>query len=398
MSLDFQQVRQQVAALGEGAQARSEELLRRFADARKELARRANDFDFLRRRVRFIASQVDPNLRCALPALADPEPLNACFGLQEAPAVGTLVAADGSQINPDRHGQVNYGLINIGIIQMQIGSSASPAVSTHTDLIGGDALYNTPGGILSEQQLALRRDLMERVLLVECARNAPPPVITLTDGPIELWGTKDGPDGGEYQRSLESYLGALAELRDLGAATAGYVDKPSANLVVRLLETALLEESQLEEIRKHFPLRGVSDRELFNDMLGPGDRSAVFAIQSRGQLQYPDEQRVHFFYLNVGRTGHPWPVRVEFPAWVASDSSMLTRLQAALIAQCRILGLQPYPYLLHRAHEAAVVTFEERDQVTRMIVAEMRARGVAIDEISHKQFHKNQSGRTRFTR
>lgn len=397
MSLDFQQVRQQVKALGEGAQARFEERLRLYIQARQELERRANDFDFLRRRVQFISSQVDPNLRCALPAFVDPEPLNACFSLPPMPSEATLLAADGSQITPDRHGQVNFCLINIGVIRMQIGSPTSPLITTRSELIGGDALYS-PGGIISEQQLALRRDLMERIILVELARSAASPVITLTDGPIELWGTKDGPEGGEYQRSLESYLSALEELRGLDAATAGYVDKPSANLVVRLLETAVLDESDLHAIRSHFPLRGVTDRDIFNEMLAPGERSAVFAIQSRGQLQYPDEQRVHFFYLNVGRTAHPWPVRVEIPAWVASNSVMLNSLQAALISQCRILGLQPFPYILHRAHEAAVVTFEERDQVMQMIVSEMRYRGVTVDEISHKQFAKNQSGRTRFAR
>ena len=46
----------------------------------------------------------------------------------------------------------------------------------------------------------------------------------------------------DFQRSLEAYQKVLVELKEMGATTAGYVDKPAANLVVRLLEIASLRE------------------------------------------------------------------------------------------------------------------------------------------------------------
>jgi hypothetical protein len=107
---------------------------------------------------------------------------------------------------------------------------------------------------------------------------------------------------------------------------------------------------------------------------------------------------LHFFYLNVGRDEHPYLVRVEIPIWVARDRQMLDNLHAVLVQQCRILGSRPYPYLLHRAHEAAVVTLEEKDQVTQMIALELRRRGVEVGEISHKQSAKIAGGKTRYTR
>jgi hypothetical protein len=80
---------------------------------------------------------------------------------------------------------------------------------------------------------------------------------------------------------------------------------------------------------------------------------------------------------------------------VAEERQQLDTLHAVLIDQCRMLGARPYPYLLHRAHETALVRLEERDQVTQMIALELRRRGVSIEGSSHKQFAKDQPGRTR---
>jgi hypothetical protein len=397
MSLDFQQVREQVRALGEGARERYQELQKRRHDAEGRLKQHARDFDWLTRRARFIASQVDPNLRCALPALDNPEPLDACFSLPELPPQATLIAVDGSQISPDRHAQVNYCLINVGAIQMQIGVGLAPSLSVQSKLIADDGLY-TSNGAISEQQLALRRDLDERAHLLELAKGVAGVVITLTDGPMELWGAQDSQDAGEYQKSLEQYQEVLAEMRERRVAAGGYVDKPAASLMVRLLEIATLDEDNLKNVKSHHPFQGVTDRDLFGQMLAPGDRSAVFAIQSRGQLQYRDEVKLHFFYLNVGREGHPWLARVEAPRWVAADHDLLDQVHAVLIQQCRAMGARPYPYILHRAHEAALVTYEEKEQVTQMIVQELYRRIGSVGEMSYKQSAKNNEGRTRFAR
>jgi hypothetical protein len=88
---------------------------------------------------------------------------------------------------------------------------------------------------------------------------------------------------------------------------------------------------------------------------------------------------------------------VDIPAWVAENNQMLDTLQATLVQQCRVMGSRPYPYLLHRAHETAVVTLEERDQVTQMIVMELRRRGVPVGEESNKQSAKGLPGRTRYS-
>jgi len=79
----------------------------------------------------------------------------------------------------------------------------------------------------------------------------------------------------------------------------------------------------------------VNDRALFHDLLKPGERSAVFGIQSRFAAEYPEALALHFFYLNVGRPGRSWLARVEIPAWVAENPRMLDDLHAILVQQCR---------------------------------------------------------------
>jgi len=409
MSLDFQQVRQQINALGELAPQRARQLAELRMLAAGLLEHHAEDLDALRQRVHTITRLHDPNLRCALPAIENPEPLNAHCPLPSLLTQATVLAADGSQIAPDRHAEVNYGLINVGAVQMRVGLPDPPVVSVQSRLMYDDDLY-TPGGTITEERLSLMRDLAERRRLVELAAvfraqtndrsdtGAAAPLITFTDGPMELWGAKDSADSGEFERSLEQYHVALSNLHDLGATTAGYVDKPYANLVVRLLEVASLPESKLAEAKHTHPLQGVLDRELFRPLLALGERSAVFALQSRSTQRYLDDLALHFFYLNVGREGHSWLARVEIPAWVARNDLMLDNLHAVLVQQCRILGNRPYPYLLHRAHEAAVVTLEEKDQVTQMIALELRRRGVEVGEISYKQSAKTAGGKSRYTR
>jgi len=165
--------------------------------------------------------------------------------------------------------------------------------------------------------------------------------------------------------------------------------------VVRLLEVASLSEEQLPQVKRLYPLRGVLDRNIFQGLLAPGERSAVFAIQSRSGEHYRGQLALHFFYLNVGRPGRPWLARVEIPAWVAVDTQRLDDLQAVLVRQCQILGNRPFPYLIHRAHEAAVVSLEEKEQVEQMIVNELYSRGVEVEDGSSKQYAKDTAGRTR---
>jgi len=280
---------------------------------------------------------------------------------------------------------------------MRRGSSEAPTTSITSQLLYDEQLYSTTGTI-SEASLALMRDLNERMILGKLAEEALPPVVAFTDGPMELWGGKggDSAERADYQESLNRYLEALVRLEELNVITGGYVDKPAANLVVRTLEVAMTPQAELPNIKKLHPLRGVTDFAVFRQVLEAGERSAVFAIQSKSAKSYQDGLKLHFFYLNAGYPGKPYVARVEIPAWVAENSENLDSLHSVLIEQCRVMGVRPYPYLLHRAHETAVVKLPEKEQVRLMVTQELRQRGVRVGEQSYKQSAKQSAGRARY--
>jgi hypothetical protein len=224
MSLDFLQVSQQVQQLGEKAVQHQLDLKTRLAETHQLLEECSLDIENLRQKVQEVARNNDPTLRCALPVS---DALNAHFHLPALPEQATLIAADGSQIFADRHAEVEYCLVNTGAIWMRYGAVDAPITSIKSQLIYAEALEG-----MSDDRLSLQRDMAERVRLLELASQAQPPVITLTDGPLEIWTTtlEEGRVAGEFKKSLEMYLGVLRKMHEINAATAGYVDKPGADL------------------------------------------------------------------------------------------------------------------------------------------------------------------------
>jgi len=393
MPIDYQQIYAKIQEIGKGARERKRTLDERRAKARELLNAYASELDALRSKVE-AAKGIDPNIRCALPL---DETLASSFPPPDSPVQATLIAADGSQINPDRHASVQFSLVNVGAIIMKMNSGEAPEISTESELLYGDELL--PNGIpLSEGMVALKRDVAERTKLDELSKGIKGSVVTFTDGPVELWGAK-GEDTKSYLDYVEKYKGVLSRLQGRGVITAGYVDKPSADLIVRLLEIMMADNKQIQKLRDFHPLRGVSDRWLYGEtetpLLPPGHRSAVFQIQSSSEKSYKGVLSIHFFYLNVGTEGHPWPVRVEIPKWVVDDKEKLNLLHAVLVEQCRMMGSRPYPYLLHRAHETAVVKNEEKQQIEQLLTLELRKKNEDIDDGSYKQSAKDLKGRTR---
>jgi hypothetical protein len=392
MTVDFQQVQQQIRQLGENAPYREEQRRRDLEQALTILADNAQEIERMQQKVRE-ARSYDPTLRCALPVS---EALDSSLPLPPLPASAVILAADGSQIAADRTSEVSYCLVNVGAIQYPLNSTEAPQVIVRSRLMYDEQIYND-SGMMTDAQLALARDLAEREILAELAENIQAPVISFTDGPMELWGAKDSDSPSDFQEKLAAYQDCLERLCESGAATAGYVDKPSASMVVRLLEVLLTPQDQLSEIKKSRPLRSVSDRDLYRRRLGPGERSAVFAIHSKSTGSYRGRLSLHFFYLNVSLNPEkPWLARVEVPAWVVEDPEKLNQLHAVLVSQSRLMGSRPYPYALHRAHETAVVSMQEKEQITQMVILELRRRGIEVSEISYKQAAKSLGGRTRY--
>lgn len=390
MPLDLLSVKQQSAQIAANAPQEQERIQALRSKAVELLAEHADKSAELRAKVE-LAAQLDSWLRSAKPT---GEALTASFPLPAAPGSLMVIAADGSQINPDRHAALNFYLVNLGAILMRTHSGQAPVQRVDTRLHYAE--YSSTGSV-TQDQVGLERDTNERIFLASLAAEAHDlPVLTLTDGPLELWGSRsqDPQEQQSYLGALEKYLTALQALHATNAITAGYVDKPRADLVVRALEIAATPQELLGDTRKLRYLRGVTDADLFA-FLAPGERSALFALQSSFSSNYAGPLAQHFFYLNVGDERQSNLARVEVPAWVADDRGMLDTLHAALVEQCKLLASRPYPYVLHRAHEIAVVTRAEKDEVTNMLQRALEAEGVHTGDMSHKQALKDLPGRGR---
>ena len=120
--LNFQQIYARVKEIAEGADESKRILEERRNQARELLVLYAADLDYLRQKVE-AAKAVDANIRCAAPLK---ESL-ASFHPPPVPVTeATVIAADGSQVNPDRHAAIQFCIINVGVIAMKTQLWGSP--------------------------------------------------------------------------------------------------------------------------------------------------------------------------------------------------------------------------------------------------------------------------------
>ncbi len=391
MPVNYQQIREQIGKKLAELKKRTQDRQSLLEEALTLLENSADRQGKLRTLIKTVSGST-PNLRCAEPTK---EALNGSFSGQTSLDQWILLAADGSQIAPDPHRAVEFGVINTGLFAFQTGET--PRELVESEILLFDELY--PNHVpLSEEMLALQRDLRERGLLLEHAllkRQDSVPLITLTDGPLELY--RQPQDDDNLKEKFEEYLNVLLQMKEADIVTAGYVDRPRSDYVVTLLELAKLdEEGRLDVAGKERPLWGVRDGDLFSRILSPGARSALFGIHSLSAARFSKRDKalaLYFFYLNVGSEERPYIVRVEIPRFVAENAEQVNALQSVLMEQCRQLGARPYPYALHRAHEIAVVHYEERQLLENLLAVEIRNRGAEPGQVSNKQNHKDNVSR-----
>jgi NurA-like 5'-3' nuclease len=85
-------------------------------------------------------------------------------------------------------------------------------------------------------------------------------------------------------------------------------------------------------------------------------------------------------------------VRVEVPEWVATSQSRLDIVHDALLQQCR--QTDGYPYSLVRAHELAVVSNLDRQNLESFIQNRLIDHGLSFSQ-SRKAETKRWTGRKR---
>jgi len=319
--------------------------------------------------------------RCARP---DKECIDQSFDINQKDQY-VLLASDGSQITSSHHDALPISLINISGIFYEPNSRRAPEIQVFSEFIR-NAENDISLDIISEDLVNLTRDVAEAGMLAGWHSETKLPIITISDGPLELFHAPR--TSADHQQLFQKYLITLEKIHKERKILGGYIDKPRANLVIRMLEIVYQSITGLD-------LVGVSDADIFLRLLEPGNRSAIFQLNSPSSNNYTGPLALHFFYLNVGRKDKPWIVRVEINKWTADNIINVCLLHQALLDQCRLMGSQPYPYILHRAHEEAVVHFDEKEKLTTLLSFFLQQSGVKIGSKSYKSSAKELQNRTR---
>jgi hypothetical protein len=309
--------------------------------------------------------------------------------LGDAPTSYQVLATDGSQIEPDRHGPALCFLVNVGWAVIEYGDHPSAELASAPELCyRPEDLFVRVGNrqaAIQGSRLEAKRTVAEMQRLARLATvPAAPPRVALSDGLLLFGAYWEGPEGFVRDYFLAQFREALSSLQALDVPVAGYVSRPRSSDVVSLLR---LDPRHREACPRcgagagdaDCDLEALADRLLFDD-LAPGERSALFESRTLAQ-HYPAELLPRFFYVNVGRE----VARVEMPAWAAAQAPLVARVQAVIVDQCR--RGQGYPVALARAHEQAVVSGGDRLRFNELVTRALVSRGLP-DNPSEKQASK----------
>ncbi len=394
MTLELDKVMAQVDALAREAASGLEDTGKLLKMAREWLHEYAGRFEELAPRAVEFST-----------AIPTGERLDAVHPTPGMPERFTVIGADGSEIPPDPHGAALYYLINTASLTYRHGSGETPVSYCSPELCYHlEDLYE--GYLLVRGNLLdVRRDTAEIARLADAVEaevqgTRPPggqsPLVALADGTLLLWVLEESPEDRRCDK-VEAYIQHLDRIKTAGAVLGGFTSRPRYPEVLKLVWLASLGPRASKPAMDDHPFLGLSDRDLF-DFLQPGERSACFVSPSPVNKCYESYgQTIGFFYLNVGTQQRPEIARIEVPEWVYGSPALLDQIHGAILAQCRLVA--PYPYVLARAHELAVVSADERRQLETFVQTSLIRHGVK-SQVSQKTLLKGLTGgaRRRFGR
>ncbi len=397
MALEFEQLSPELEAMGQRAAKRARQEADYLAAALARWRSLAGAWDVITPVLAAAAAPEAPR-RLARP-VAGGARLDEVFGLPAAPERGTLLAADGSQIVPDRHAPYLYYLLNVGGLVYRHGSGEPPEELSRPRLCyEDDDLFLADGLLVDGAIVGARRDRAEIELLAELAeacRHEAAPILAILDQRLLYWpASRPGWDR-ERNDIVLAWLAAMTRIREAGALLAGYLDRSRKNAVLALLQA--LDEAAGDPVLRAGASPRLTDVDLFARLLAPGQRSQLFADLSRDNRQYAEHaatNEVCFFYVNVASRGSHI-ARVDIPRWVVDDPVAVDQVHALLVGQCQILN--GYPYGLTRADELAVVGRRDQEELENWIALRLAAHGVAAEATAKAQAKElARAGRTRF--
>ena len=375
MSLDLTKVVSQVGGMVARLKAGVEERQKHLQYALEIAEGEAIDLDSLKKKIAVSKGKTTWLVAGLVDGLAQH------YEAPPLPPEFTILATDGSHIDVDRHRSTRCYLINIGTAVLNYGAAPDATLDSFPHLYSDDEdLVIVPVGVKGREQpiegalLGIKRAVEECRQLAKLAAELPQdsPSLALLDGSLILWGLEAYPEFVAEAMLDRGFLSYLEELRKLNngkrLALASYISFTRSTDVVNVLRLAIC-PYEFPDCDRYCPtgekdcdkVAGVQDRELFSNLLGRGERSAVFISQSSVVQKRYGAHQVYFFYLRLDDE----VARVELPQWVAMDESLLGLVHSLVLDQCQ--RGQGYPVALSEAHEKAVVTGADREQFWQLV-------------------------------
>lgn len=298
-----------------------------------------------------------------------------------------VAAVDGSHIDIDRHVPAKCFLINIGVSVIAYGCNpyarlySEPRLyAAEDELVIRDELTVSREQAIEGAVLGAKRTVEEIIALAGVIKDLPEntPTLALMDGSLIMLGLLGYGNRGFVLRELidEGFVKALETIRQMAEsrplAVASYISLPRSNEVINgtRLQLCPYEVASCDRYCGNLKTGqrpcdvgayGLTDRDVFSEILGPGERSTVFTSSSPLVEKHYRGHEVQFFYVRVGEEIG----RIEVPSWVAEDETLLGLVHSLVVDQCR--RGPGYPTVLMEAHEQAVITGANRGDFARLL-------------------------------
>jgi hypothetical protein len=343
------------------------------------------------------------------------EPLDTRIQIEPPPAIHNVFATDGSQIAPSHHEIAYCYLINVGRIVLHYGQNRLPLLDSLPEVFyrPEDLYVSRQWGIRVEEWMGYCRTVSEAIVLAELVEgrrdenggmkaevnpNSPPsslpssPSLAMVDGSLIYWFLETIPAEAR-DRILPPILAAWEQMREAGVPFVGYLSASRSGETLNFLrlqacpystpDCATHCQGQIDRVpcQVYDPLRDIA---LWGMLLKPGERSPLWR-SSAPILDLYGEHQIYFCYVNVGSE----IARVEFPAWVAQDASLLNTALSLTLAQ--VQKGYGYPVALAEAHNQAVVRGSDRARFFALLEQQMIRVGLRNVGTSYKETRKRGS-------
>lgn len=333
------------------------------------------------------------NLRAAKQLACWTEPIEQMVQIGNSIERYAVFAVDGSQIYPDPHLKgIECFLINSGACFLSYVplDQTTDTITSKAQLFSEPKIFvpaqfaqTLPTASFAPELTDLVREAYEFAMMADNAkqlsdaRTDQSPFICLFDGNLLFWHLEDK-QASVKEFFIKKYLKHLQRLYDQKIIIAGYLSFSKFRDLAQLLNAGLCEDGacsaldfqQLKLLCSNIQM--LTDTELLEHVLLPGERTSIFACNTNLVALYPPHLAPHFFYLHVGSE----IVRIEIPAWIAQDQALVELVCAVSLDQAA--KGNGYPVALAESHAQAVVQGGDRDFFYQMIYKRALAQKIRV--------------------